>query len=202
MTVYSDFSGRRTAQVIGDVVTALLVAISIVVGVLVHDAIVVLGDVGRSLEEAGNGFSGTMTDAGDVLGDVPLIGGGIRGPFDAAAGAGDTLAGAGAAQAAAVDTFATILGVVVAVLPILVILLIWAFTRLRFMIAATELRALSRLSDGTEVLALRALTTAPARELSRIATGPVAGWRERRPDVLAALAAVELRSGGLRGGES
>jgi hypothetical protein len=198
MTIYSDFPGRRAAQLVGDVVTAALVVLSIWIGVVVHDTVVLLAQVGKAMEDAGNGFTGTMTDAGDTLGGVPLIGDGIRAPFDAASDAGSTLAQAGADQQAAVGALATALGVAVSLGPIVLVLLIWAVTRLRFVRAATELRALSRLPEGAEVLALRALTTARARSLRGIGEAPVLAWRERRPAAIAALAALELRDGGLR----
>jgi hypothetical protein len=199
MTVYSDFPGRRVAQIVGDLVTVLLVVLAIWLGVLVHDTILVLADVGKTLEDAGNGFSGTMSDAGDTLGGVPLIGDGIRAPFDGASVAGETLAQAGVAQQQAVATAGTVLGVAVALSPILLVLLVWGFTRLRFILRATELRAITRLPDGAELLALRSLTTARASSLRAI-EDPLQGWRERRPAAISALATLELREGGLRGG--
>jgi hypothetical protein len=200
MTLYSDFPGRRAAQIVGDAVSLFLILVAIWIGVLVHDTISVLAGVGRSMQDAGEGFQGTMTDAGDTLGGVPLIGGGIRAPFDAASDAGSSLARAGAAQQQAVEGLATAVGIAVAVGPILVVLLVWALTRLRFVRAATELRAVSRLPEGTEILALRALVTAPAGSLRRLGSAPVEGWREGRPEAITALAGLELRNGGLRVG--
>ena len=197
MTVYSDFPGRRAAQIVGDLVTVALIVLAIWIGMLVHDTILVLADVGRTLEDAGNGFSGTMSDAGDTLGGVPLIGNGIRAPFDGASDAGQTLADAGVAQQQAVTTAATVLGVAVALSPILLILVVWAFTRLRFILRATELRAITRLPEGHELLALRTLTTSRARPLRAI-DAPLQGWRERQTSAISALAALELREGGLR----
>ena len=49
-------------------------------------AIILLDQVGKNLKGAGDGFQKTMADAGDTLGGVPLIGGGIRAPFDAGGG--------------------------------------------------------------------------------------------------------------------
>jgi hypothetical protein len=153
------------------------------------------------MQDAGEGFSGTMTDAGNTLGGVPLIGGGIRAPFDAASDAGATLAQAGAAQQDAVGALATTLGVAIAGAPILIVLLVWALTRLRYILRATELRAVSRLPEGSDLLALRALTNARARALRGLGDASLRGWRERQPEAIAVLAALELRGGGLRGGQ-
>lgn len=198
MTVYSDFPGRRVAQIIGDLVAVALIVIFVSLGVVIRDAVLVLADVGRTIQDAGEGFSGTMTDAGDTLGGVPLIGGGIRGPFDAASDAGSTLARAGMAQQEAVGAIATTLGIAVAAAPILIVLLAWALTRLRFVIRATELRAVSRLPEGSDLLALRALTSARARDLRSLGDAAVQGWRDRQPSAINSLAALELREGGLR----
>ncbi len=197
MTVYSDFPGRRVAQIIGDLVTVAFIVIFVWFGVVIRDAVLVLAEVGRAIQDAGDGFSGTMTDAGDTLGGVPLIGGGIRGPFDAASEAGSTLAQAGAAQQEAVGAIATTLGIAVAAAPILVVLFVWALTRLRFVIRATELRAVSRLPEGPDLLALRALTTARARSLRALGGQPVQAWREGQATAITALASLELRDGGL-----
>lgn len=198
MTVYSDFPGRRVAQITGDVVTAALIVLAVWIGVIVRDAILVLADVGRTLQDAGEGFSGTMTDAGDRLGGVPLIGGGIRVPFDGASDAGVTLAAAGVAQQDAVATVGTVLGVAVALGPIILVLLVWVLTRLRFVLRATELRAISRLAEGADLLALRALTTARAGSLRVLGDSSVQGWRDRQGSAIAALSALGLREGGLR----
>ena len=88
MNLYSDYSAVRTRQIIADVVGLVMVIIVIAVASAVTAAIRTLGSFGRDLETAGSDFQNGLTDAADALGDVPLIGDGIRGPFDAAASAG------------------------------------------------------------------------------------------------------------------
>ncbi|MFT4284913.1 MAG: hypothetical protein QM598_08790, partial [Protaetiibacter sp.] len=125
MSLYADFGPRRTAQIIADVVAVVVIVVSVALGVAVHNAIAVLGGVWAQLEDAGSGFEDTMGEIGETLGGVPLIGGGIRGPFDTAAGAGGTLADAGRTGQAAVETLATIAGLGVAFLPIAIVLIVW-----------------------------------------------------------------------------
>jgi hypothetical protein len=198
MKLYSDFPARRTAQIFADLVAVTFVVVSIWVGALVYAAIAVLAQFGKTIEDAGNGFEQTMADAGDTLGGVPLIGGGIRQPFDAASGAGTLLAEAGQAQQDLVMTAALILAVVVAGIPIVITLFFWLRSRGRWARRATEARNLSRLPDGPDLLALRALVNADFRELHDIAHEPVDAWRRGEKKVVRALAQLELREAGVR----
>jgi hypothetical protein len=198
MKLYSDFVGRRTAQIFADLIGIGLIALAIWGAVLIHAAIVVLDEVGKNLKGAGDGFQKTMTDAANTLGDVPLIGGGIRTPFDAASGAGGLLAQAGQAQQNLVDTAALVVAIASAVLPTLFILFLWLRPRLRFARRATRAYRVSQLADGVQLLALRALVDGDARELHAIAERPVEAWQHGDVDIMRALAALELRGAGMR----
>lgn len=198
MKLYSDYAGRRTGQIIGDLVAVALVAVAIWLGTVVYAAVAVLAQFGQSIEDAGVDFQETMAEAGDTLGGVPLIGDGIRGPFDAASGAGEQLAQAGQAQQDVVLTAATVLGVVVALIPIIVILLVWLPRRIRFARRAGEAVRMARLPDGPDVLALRALTAVDARALAAVDPQPVDAWRRGEKKVVRELAQLELREAGVR----
>jgi hypothetical protein len=198
MNLYADFAPRRTRQIVADIVALVVIVISILLGVAVRNAIAVLGGVWAQLEDAGNGFESTMGEIGETLGGVPLIGGGIRGPFDAAAGAGGSIADAGRTGQAAVETLATIAGLGVALLPIAIVLIVWLWPRIRFARRSAETRALLRLEDGEQLLALRALDDARAAELARISPRALSAWRAGEPAVVRALAALEAREAGVR----
>ena len=198
MSLYADFAPRRTRQIVADVAALVVIVLSILLGVAVHGAIAVLGGVWAQLEDAGAGFEDTMGEIGETLGDVPLIGGGIRGPFDTASEAGGSLADAGSTGQAAVETLATIAGIGVALLPITVVLLIWLWPRIRFVRRAATTRAILRLPDGEAILALRALDDATARELSAISDRPVRDWQAGDRIVVNRLAALEAREAGVR----
>jgi hypothetical protein len=198
MKLYSDFAGRRTAQIVADLIGIVLIALIIWGAVLIHAAIDVLGQVGKSLEDAGDGFRKTMTDAGNTLGGVPLIGGGIRQPFDAASSAGGLLAQAGQAQQNLVETAALIIAIASAVLPILIVLFFWLRPRLRFARRATTAYRIAQLNDGVPLLALRALVSSDAKELHRLAEHPVEAWRNGESEVVRALATLELREAGIK----
>ncbi|PZQ91523.1 MAG: hypothetical protein DI534_00625 [Leifsonia xyli] len=198
MSLYADFGPRRARQIIADVVAVIVIVLSIIAGVAVHGAIAVLGGVWGQLEDAGAGFEDNMAEIGETLGGVPLIGGGIRGPFDAAAGAGGSLADAGRTGQAAVETLAAIAGVGVAALPIAVVLIVWLWPRLRFARRSAETRAILQLEDGEQLLALRALDDASAKELAAISPRAVRGWQTGDREVVRGLAALEARQAGVR----
>jgi hypothetical protein len=198
MKVYSDYPARRTAQIAADAVALGLIALFVWCGLLVYGAIAVLAAFGKTIEDAGNGFEETMADAGETLGGVPLIGDGIRQPFDAASGAGSLLADAGQAQQDLVMTAALIIGLVVATIPILLVLWIWLRRRASWARRATEARNLSRMPDGPDLLALRALVNADFRDLHDIHGEPVDAWRRGDKSVVRSLAQLELREAGVR----
>src|SRR4249919_370602 len=110
MKIYSDFAGRRTRQIIADVLALVAIALWVWFGFTVF---------GVQMEDAGAGFEETMKEVGETLGGIPLIGPGIRLPFDGASAAGGTLADAGQAQQEAVFQLALTLGIGTAALPTL-----------------------------------------------------------------------------------
>jgi hypothetical protein len=198
MKLYSDFAGRRTAQIFADVVGIGLIVLIIWGAVLLHAAIMLLDQVGKSMKGAGDGFQKTMTDAGDALGGIPLIGGGIRAPFDAASGAGGLLAQAGQAQADLVDAAALVIAIGSAILPILIVLFFWLRPRVHFARRATAAYRMAQLSDGAELLALRALVSANAKQLRAVSAKPVEAWKRGETGVVRALASLELREAGVK----
>ncbi|MFC5931089.1 hypothetical protein D6T64_13770 [Cryobacterium melibiosiphilum] len=198
MTWYSDFGPRRTRQIIGDVIALGLIAGWVWLGLAVYTLIAGLATFGRQMEEAGRGFSATMTEAGTTLGRVPLIGGGIKAPFASASSAGVSLEAAGQSQQVAVNQFALGLGIGIAALPIIMILLLWLLPRIRFARKSGQLKAAVRAGVGVDLLALRALATQKVSTLSTIDPDAMAAWRRGDPGVMRALAQLELKSSGVR----
>jgi len=198
MKFYSDFGAQRSRQITVDVLALVFIAAWIWLGVFVHSLVIGLTDFGVQMEQAGAGFRETMTDVGDNLGGVPLIGGGIRGPFDSASDAGATLEAAGASQQVAVQNLATGLGLGIAVLPVIAILVVWLVPRIRFARRASNARRLVSAGAGIDLLALRALSRQRLTTLTAIDTDPMAAWRRGDDQVMRSLAALELKSSGVR----
>jgi hypothetical protein len=198
MKLYSDFGPRRTRQIIGDVLALAAIAAWVWLGVAVFRLVMNLSRFGVQMEDAGAGFKQTMVEVGENLGGVPLIGEGIRVPFDEASRAGSALEAAGQSQQVAVAQLATGLGIGIALLPILTILVLWLVPRLRFARKATRAKAIAREEAGVDLLALRALATQKISALSRVSPDAMAAWRRGDEAVLKALAQLELASSGIR----
>ncbi len=198
MSLYSDYPAARTRQIVADVAGLVMVMIVIAVASAVTAAIRALGSFGRDLEAAGNDFQNGLTDAAEALGDVPLIGDGIRGPFDAAAGAGAAVAEAGRGQQQFVEVVALSTGWAVALVPLLLLTLLWVLPRVRFARRSSALRRMIANGMSADTLAARAVARAPLAQLVAVHPDPAAAWRANDPQLVRALAGVELRRAGIR----
>ncbi|MDZ4044809.1 MAG: hypothetical protein U1E32_03405 [Rhodoglobus sp.] len=198
MRLYSDFADHRARQITADVIALTLIALWIWLGVTVFTLIESLADFGVQMEQAGAGFRETMTEVGENLGGVPVIGGGIRVPFDGASQAGGALEAAGQSQQDAVLQLAVVLGVGIAALPILMILALWLIPRVRFVRKSSRARQLVVSGAGIDLLALRALANQKLATLARVDPDAMAAWRRGDDRVLRELASLELKSSGVR----
>ncbi|MCU1410359.1 MAG: hypothetical protein JWR04_1066 [Rhodoglobus sp.] len=198
MKLYSDFGPRRTRQIVGDVLALAAIAAWVWLGITVYQLVENLAGFGVQMEEAGAGFKDTMTEVGETLGGIPVIGGGIRAPFDGASGAGGALEAAGQSQQVAVNQLATGLGIGIAVLPIIMILVLWLVPRIRFVRKAGRAKAIVKSGAGIDLLALRALATQKISALAAVDPDAMAAWRRGDETVMRALAQLELKSSGVR----
>ena len=198
MKLYSDFTGRRTGQITIDVIATLSIAAWVWFGITIYQLVSNLSAFGIQMQQAGAGFRQTMTDVGENLGSIPVIGGGIRAPFDGASGAGAALEQAGLDQQIAVNQLATVLGVGIAALPIAMILLIWLIPRLRFVRRARNAQAIMASKAGVDLLALRALANQRMAVIAEVDPDAMAAWRRGDETVMHRLAQLELRSAGVR----
>lgn len=198
MKLYSDYRGRRTRQIIADLAALVGITAWIWLGVSIYGLVMNLRDFGVQMADAGAGFRQTMTEVSGSLSEVPLIGSGIRAPFDGASDAGAALESAGLAQQVAVQQLATGLGVGIAVLPVLTILLLWLIPRLRFAHRASTTKALISSGASVDLLALRALSRQKIQALATVDADPAGAWRRGDPAVIRALASLETRSSGIR----
>jgi hypothetical protein len=198
MKIYSDFAGRRTRQIIADVLAVVAIALWVWFGTTIFTLVNSLSVFGVQMEDAGAGFQQTMAEVGETLGGIPLIGPGIRVPFDGASAAGGTLEAAGQAQQEAVLQLALTLGIGTAALPVLMILIVWLVPRILFIRRAGRATAVVHADAGMDLLALRALATQKLSAITRIDPDALGAWRRGEPDVVRRLAQLELRSSGVR----
>ncbi len=198
MKIYSDFAATRALQITIDVLALAAIAFGVWLGTFVTSSIAVLAELGRQLETAGAGFEGAMTDAGDALGKVPFVGTAIRAPFDSASDTGTVLVNAGQTTQSVIMTVATVVGIIVASVIVILVCWYWLRRRIQFVRRATEAAKVARMADGIDVLALRALVNGSHKEISKTAPHPIEAWRSNDRAVIARLAALELSRAGVR----
>ncbi|MGY1750644.1 hypothetical protein [Modestobacter sp. SYSU DS0511] len=201
MRLYADRADRRARQVAGDLGLLLWAVLWVLVARTVHGAVLTLAEPGKAVAGLGRELSGTMESAAGAADDVPVVGDELSGPFEALGQAGASVTGAGQATSDAVHTLGAVLAVVLVVLPVGWLLARRLPARLRW---AREAGAAGRLlaAGGVEpadleLLAARAMATAPLPDLARLPVGTGARWRTGDPAAVRDLAALELRRLGL-----
>jgi hypothetical protein len=195
---YADRPARFTSQLLTDLLFLGWVVTCLFVGHVVHDQTMELAGPGQQTVDSATGLAGGLSEAGDSLQDLPVVGDGAAAPFTDASSAAEQLADAGRAEIRAVERLALWLGLSVAGIPILVVGSRYLPGRLRTM---REAGAGQQLLDGPadlDLFALRALTHQPMRELARVSDDPVGALRRDDREVIARLADLELRGHGLR----
>lgn len=198
MKLYADLPGRRTLQILADLGIVAWVCAWAWVGRVVHDATLGLAAPGRQLQSAGSGFREQMTGAGNAVNDVPLVGDKIATPFRRAGTAGTTIQQAGTDLVEAVNRLANLLGWVTALVPIVIVGLIWLFVRGRFVRRATAAQRFIDQAADLDLFALRAMARQPMRKLAAISPDPTGAWRRGEESTIRALALLELRDSGLQ----
>jgi hypothetical protein len=198
MQLYAHLPVQRTRQLAADVGMLAWILLWVLVARTVHGAVLVLAGPARAVEDLGNSVAGNMQSAAGVAEDVPIVGDELAAPFDALAEAGDAVTGAGQAAQDAVGTLATVLAVVLVVLPVGWLLLRWLPWRLRWAREAAAARQLITGTPDLELLAVRAVASAPLPRLAALPPGTGAAWRAGDPAAVRALAGLELHRLGLR----
>src|SRR5690554_6355803 len=108
---------------------------------------------------------------------MPLVGTMLGDPFTGLVGAASEHVALGDDIQERVSSFATTAGVLTAALPILAVLVVWLVSRLRFADRTGRVRAVALSPAGRDLLALRALASAPIQDLQRLRPDVAAAWR-------------------------
>ena len=198
MQLYAQHPVVRLRQVAADVGMLVWLVVWVLIARATHAAVLVLAEPGRAVEDLGRSVAGSMDSAAEAAERVPVVGDELAAPFGSLSDASGSVSGAGQSAQDAVATLATVLAVVLVVLPVGWLLLRWLPWRLRY---AREAGAARRLLTGTpdlEILAARALATAPLPRLAALPSGTGAAWHAGDPAAVRALAALELARLGLR----
>ena len=198
MKLFADTPVRRTLQVVADLTFVAWLVLWVWIGLAVHDGTLELAGPGRQTDASASAMAEQLRDAGGRLGEAPLVGDELAVPFDKAAEASDGIAAAGRDTVRAVERLALLLGLSVALIPILIVSAIHLPLRWRFIREATAGAKFIDAQEDLDLFALRALANQPMRVLARVSDDPAGAWRARDPDVVRQLAALELADVGLR----
>jgi hypothetical protein len=195
---YAEIPARRIRQLTADVIAGLALLVCLWIGNGVHDLAIKLAAPGHAMEVAGADFAQHMNDAGATVSDIPLMGDTLQAAFDQSSDAGRAIEDAGVQQQDAVSTFAITMALISGGIPALFVLAVWLPPRIRYARRAAQAATLRDVHAGLDVFAFRALARRPIGDLARLRADPAAGWRTGDPEVIQALARLELRHLGLR----
>lgn len=198
MKLFADAPARRTRQVLADLFFVAWLVLWVWIGTAVHDGTTALAGPARQTDSAATSMADQLRDAGGRLGEAPLVGDELAVPFDKAASGADGIAAAGRDTVEAVERLALLLGLSVALIPILVAAAIHLPIRWRFVREATAGARFIDAQEDLDLFALRALANQPMRVLARVSDDPMGAWRARDPEVVRRLAQLELADVGLR----
>lgn len=194
MKLYGESRFFRLRQITADVGVVLWVVTWVRVGIFMEHLFEQLAGPGEAVAGAGAGFSSTMSDVANKIGDVPGLGEALRSPFDAAADAGVRLQQAGQGQQDLVHRIALWLGFLLALIPIVLLLIRYVPRRISWIREASAAHHLRIDSADLQLFALRAVVNRPLHELRRACPDPAAALEQGD---YAPLARFELASLGL-----
>jgi hypothetical protein len=204
MRMYPDLYGRRLAWMLADLLALAWAAFWIYAGHLVERVFARLDVLAVGVINAGLTFDSWIRSFENAVpSGVPYVSDFLRQTAGALkAHSGDSLISAGQAGYGAIHRVALLLGIVVAVLPILVLAVIYVPGRVRLIygmqgVHVTVKRALAHpelAPQMLEILAGRAIYTMPYQHLLRYSRNPAEDWHARR---FHRLAEAELARHGL-----
>ncbi|MEU7620658.1 hypothetical protein AB0M91_23415 [Micromonospora rifamycinica] len=200
MKVYADRLPVLLRQLVTDLLVVAWVYGAVRFAMWLYDMVEKLAVPGQKLEGAGGGLADNLAEAGGKVGQLPLVGDELTASFAKAADAARTMAEVGRDEQELVGQLAWALSIAVLVFPLGLVLFGWLPLRLRWMRRAASAKALAAGPAGRDLLALRALTSQPLRQLTRIDPDVAQAWRRGDDATVDALAALELRRLGLRAG--
>ncbi|HUO41011.1 MAG TPA: hypothetical protein VMU34_25620 [Mycobacterium sp.] len=195
---YAGTPGRLTLQLVTDIVAVSWMTVWVLVGIAVHSAVARIGDVGLGVQNGANGVAGNLDSAGNGVHRVPWVGDVLSRPLIASGQAAQDIAAAGHNLHTTATWLAVLLALAVSTPPILAIAMPWLFLRLRFFRRKRTAIALAETPAGEHLLALRALANRPLTGLATVHPDPAGAWRREDVAVIRGLAALELRSAGVR----
>jgi hypothetical protein len=195
---YSTKPLRLFVQLMSDIAVSVWTTTWVFVGLAVYSAISTIAVAGRQVETGSKGVADNLASAGHGAQQIPFVGDAVSKPLTAASEAALDIASAGHDLDTTASWLAVLLAMAVVAVPILIAVLPWLYLRLRFFRRKWVVTTLAATPAGEQLLALRALTNRPPAKLANLSADPVGAWRREDPETIHALAALELRSAGIR----
>ncbi|HEX6715243.1 MAG TPA: hypothetical protein VF066_17765 [Thermoleophilaceae bacterium] len=199
MQLYPTLREARTATVLRDMLVVLALGLFVYAGVKVHDTVDRLAVLGTGVSDAGGAVRTGFKDAGDAVGDVPVVGGPLRDGLESAGSStGGPIEDAGRKGEESAHDLANLLGVVTALIPSALLLgqvLPPRVRQVRSLTAAARVLADPADPGRREAIAQRAAFDLPYGTLVRYTRDPLGDLRAGRFD---ALVAAALEDAGLR----
>lgn len=195
MRFYAERPARMARQLLADALVVAWVALCVLVARASRDVVLMLQGPGKEMANAGTQMQTAFDDAARTAGRIPLIGDDLARAFGAGSDAGRSLIATGQEQ---IDTLATMAAGTAAAVVLVgagPVVAVWLWLRIRYARAARSAMIIRR--DDTDLLALRALTHLPVRQLTSAAPDPATAWRSGDRGAIHRLAELELRSLGL-----
>jgi hypothetical protein len=195
MRFYAERPLRLARQLLADVLVVAWLALCTAVARAAYEVVLRLQAPGQGLAQAGSQMQTAFDDAAETAGRVPLIGDDLARALGSGSQAGASLVASGQQQIETIETMAAGTAASVVLVGALPVLLLWLWIRIRYARAARSAIIVRR--DDTDLLALRALTHLPVRQLLTAAPDPATAWRQGDRGSIHRLAELELRSLGL-----
>ncbi|MBE3000884.1 hypothetical protein IDM40_19620 [Nocardiopsis sp. HNM0947] len=200
MKLYAERHLRAAAQITSDLLALAWTAFWVLAALSLHEMIMSLARPGELLESAGSDMTDHMSTAAENVEQVPMAGEALATPFTSVGEAGESLSSAGTSFQESIGTLALVLPLLTAALPVLLLAATWFPARARWVARANSARRLRHLDPGARerLLALRALSSAPAGHLAGVHEDPAGAWHDAEPAAVRDLADLELRRLGLK----
>ena len=196
MRFYAERPARAARQLLADVLVIAWVWLVVTIAKAGRSLIEQLQGPADALTSAGQSVRDTFAGAAKTASQIPLVGEDLAKALGLGTGAGESLAAAGQRQEQILDTVGLWAAIAIVAFAAVPVVLLWLYVRLRYArVAGSAVVARAR---DIDLLALRALTHQPTRQLLRVSGDPAGAWRRDDPGVVNDLAALELRALGLR----
>jgi hypothetical protein len=190
MRFYPGTPQRFANRVVSDVLVVVAIVLLALLGLKVRDTVNSLVVVPQGVRETGSAVQSGFHDAGDAVGDVPIIGGELSDAFESAGeGSGGRVESLGQEGVDSIHRLADLLGLLVFALPAVMVLAWYLPPRLalvRRLTAASEVLDDQASPERRRLIAMRAAFALPYETLLRHTRDPLGDLEAERYDGLIA----------------